>query len=346
MQKKYSVFSFSLFFCSALLFLTMSAVSAQSLLSDNFRIADEFHPGLGKSVGEVLLTRGQVLVIHEDKKDTAYTVLKGTPLFRGDQIITSENSKASLRLSDGSILTLTTESSLIINESILQEESERISFISVTLGRVRFLVKKYLDFKRSKFTVKSKTAIVGVRGSDFIVEAMDRYTKVTALEDTNLEIVSLTAPCKSHQQMTNPEECEIEPVRLTDFRQVLVTEEGQMQLYPDLLPPDEIENMKEEFIIRGDEQEYTRKTEDTDLRKEILVSADKLIPPDLRDGVSFSAEDTPDPIRRFAEDSDFYGEGATGLADDISQHLGHYILESSVKETEDLPGFPELPEKF
>ncbi len=60
-------------------------------------------------------------------------------------------------------------------------------------GKARFWVKKLADFSQSEFRIKTQTAIVGVRGSDFIVNASEDITEVTTLDKTVLEIVSLIA---------------------------------------------------------------------------------------------------------------------------------------------------------
>ncbi|NJL58710.1 MAG: FecR domain-containing protein [Desulfobacteraceae bacterium] len=108
----------------------------------------------------------------------------------------------SLRLGDGSVLTLTTATKLVINESIYDPSKEnRSAFVSMTIGKARFWIKKLEDFKYSDFKVKTQTAVVGVRGSDFIVEAGDDFTKVTALENTQIEVVSLTMPCEDTKRL-------------------------------------------------------------------------------------------------------------------------------------------------
>jgi hypothetical protein len=113
----------------------------------------------------------------------------------------------------------------------------RSTFINMALGKARFWAKKLANFRRSKFRVKSLTAVVGVRGSEWIQivtkvpaplaaneevikvpalaanEDATRFsTRVIALEDTILEVVSTAAP-------------EELPVILKDFEQIEVLQD-------------------------------------------------------------------------------------------------------------------------
>ncbi len=101
-------------------------------------------------------------------------------------------------------------SRLVINESVYDgKEKTRQSFLSLSLGRVRFWVVKTLSFKRSEFKVRTKTSIGGVRGSDFVANVTPEGTEWSTLEDTLLEVRSTVDPGAK-------------PMILEDFEQTVV----------------------------------------------------------------------------------------------------------------------------
>lgn len=324
---------------------------AQSL-PDGVNREENFRPGRGESLGLVQQMQGSVFVIHEDQPETAFSVMKGIPLFKGDTVITAEDGKVSLELRDGSLVTLTVQSSLVISEDIFDEKNtkERASFISVNLGKVRFFVKKLLGFDRSDFKVKTKTAIVGVRGSDFVVEAEEISTRVTALENTLVEVISLSAPCKNRQEMKNPEECEVEPIVLTDFRQAVITADGQIAVAPHMLGQEQSDILKQEFIIRPGGEEFRKDREEDGFSTGILVSNDKLVPPEPVREMSSEHAKQPE-ITGINSGNRVAGtmawHTADEMKDEVSGHLGHDILDREIRhepEIGELPGFPGSPE--
>jgi len=104
----------------------------------------------------------------------------------------------------------------------------------MALGKARFFVVKMLEFKRSEFKVKTPTAVCGVRGSDFILEATGTETIATALADTELEFQSLAF-------------LEEPPVILRDFQES-TTGLNKRPSSPMQLPQDRIDQKKGEFI--------------------------------------------------------------------------------------------------
>jgi hypothetical protein len=125
---------------------------------------------------------------------------------------------------------------MVINKSVYDpKKKSRLSFLKMALGRGRFLVRKLFDLKRSRFSVKTPTAVVGVRGSDFIIRVTPQVTEVTALEKTRLEVVSLAAP-------------EVKPMLVTDFERTTV-EIGAPPSDVETVAPEEIEQIKSEFTV-------------------------------------------------------------------------------------------------
>jgi len=215
------------------------------MLPEGLIIEDIFKPGLGSPLGKMLLVQGKAVIIHKDMV-RGYWAKKDLPLFKGDTIITREKGRVRFKLIDESIMTLASRTKLVINKSVYDRvKKSRFSFLKMTLGKVRFWAKKLSDLKRSEFRVKTPTFVVGVRGSDFIIRATPKLSEVTALEKTKLEVVSLAFP-------------EAKPILVTDFERTIV-EEGALPSEVEMVAPEEIGQMKEEFIVTPEMAESEEK---------------------------------------------------------------------------------------
>jgi hypothetical protein len=193
-----------------ILILCFSAMpsTAGSLLPEGLVIEDTYQRGLGQPVGKFLLVQGDVVVIH-GAESVGYRAYKGLPVYKMDTLISLERSRSLVEMNDRSRLTLASHTRITVNRSVYRKaRRERSSFFSMALGKARFWVTKMVESRRSEFRVKTPTAVVGVRGSDFVVAASLETTEVITLADTELEVISAIAP--------------EEPVILTDFQQTTV----------------------------------------------------------------------------------------------------------------------------
>lgn len=204
-------------------------LSAQSDIPEGLIMQKTYEPGPGASVGKILLVQGRVVLMHSDKL-RGYLAKKDLPVFKGDTIVTSRRGRVRFKLDDGSVLSMASATTMVINRSIYDpEKKNRASFVSMGEGKARFFIRKLSSFKKSEFKVKTKTAILGVRGSDFIVRSTEKSTEVTALKNTVLEIVSIA----------NLEES---PVVITDFERTVV-DEGELPSEIFKVTIDEIKQM-------------------------------------------------------------------------------------------------------
>lgn len=330
------------------LFLLFSAIPAGAqdkpdLLPRNLVIEDVFKPGYGSPIGYVQIIQGQVVLIHAGLNE-GYLALKGYPLFRGDAVITLEKSRARLSLEDGSLLTLASGTKMELSESVYKEEKKsRFAFLKMNLGRARFYVRKLVDFRRSEFKVRTPTAVVGVRGSDFVIEADALQTRVIALQDTGLELVSLAA-------------LDAEPTTLTDFQKVTV-DQGQIPSPVESVTPEEVEQIDRQFQVMpetGEPEGRVITPQRSAAGKgssgtgpptgtgapgtapvSILVPQNDLVTPEpiFSPPVLPVAPDilTPDPVDEEQQ------------IEDIKTQIEETVKESTEEMTE-LPSFPTLPE--
>ncbi len=219
---------------SALILLSgANPAGSKSLLPKGLIMESKYAKGPGSPVGVVQLVKGNVIIIHANKKNYAYTAKKGLSLYKGDTIITLKRGRIRLKLKDKSLMTLASGTRLVINRSVYNpSQKRRSSFVGLSVGKVRFMIRKVVGYKRSEFKVKTPTAILGVRGSDFIVKVTESRTEVITLKDTLLSVVSLS----------NLEE----EVLLEDFERTVidehtlpsettkVTEEEVMEIFRDM----------------------------------------------------------------------------------------------------------------
>ena len=249
--------------------LLTASLSSASLLPENLIIEDEFKPGFGLPVGKVRQIQGEVVVMHADQL-RGYWAKKFLPLYQGDTIVTLETGKVRLGLNDGSTLTLTSDTKLTINLSVYNPEKKvRSSFFNMVFGKVLFAVRKLTDFKSSQVKTKTFTAVVGVRGSQWVEEVTDRFTEITALINTKLGVIGTAYP-------------EAEPVILEDFDQVTVYE-GQPPGKVVKVSNKKLKQFEEDFTIIDDGgEEYKGGPVEGyhEVGPEILLGIEPILPDD------------------------------------------------------------------
>jgi hypothetical protein len=126
----------------------------------------------------VILSRGSV---KHGLNSAQSDVKEGDQLPEGTVITTGPRSMAKVMLPDQSTLVVGPESSLKLDET----KSARLSSVSVLNGQVRSKVIKDLlangrTSKKVKFIIKTKSAVMGVRGTEFQV-IYNESNKVTSL---------------------------------------------------------------------------------------------------------------------------------------------------------------------
>lgn len=225
------------------------AAHAQGGIPEELRIADEFEAGIGAAVGKARLVQGRVVATHAEDGGVGFLLSASDPVFQGDTIFTGEDGKVNIELNDGSRITLATRTRMAIDKSVFNPDrlKTRMSFVRVIVGKVRFLVEKISGMVSSEFKVKTSTAIIGVRGSDFVVEATDDRTRVTAFENTRIEVIGLVELCPGAGGGMS-EDCGVTPTLVEDFEQALVRL-GDFPRMMGELPVEQIEIIRNDFTM-------------------------------------------------------------------------------------------------
>lgn len=220
-----------------------TTASARSILPAGTKVSDAFYPGYGAPIGQVQRVKGEVVAVHSHAVDQGFRLRPGTSLYKGDTLFTMENGRVRFIMNDGSILSLASETKLELNKSVYeQKKKSRSSFLNMAFGKARFLVVKLINFKRSEFKVKTPTAVCGVRGSDYVIEASEQVSVFIALEATTIEVSGHKDP-------------KMKPVVIEEFQMCKVPLDGYPS-EPVKLSPEEIKRVKEQFIsVDPDEAE-------------------------------------------------------------------------------------------
>lgn len=119
-------------------------------------------------VGRILSIEGAPQV---ERKGAAPTELrKSDPVFVGDIIRTGEG-RAKIMFEDNSLMTLDRNTDLRITEFLFRKKAQqRESMFDLLQGRAKALVGQFFS-SREDFRVRTPTAVAGVRGTHFLVEA-------------------------------------------------------------------------------------------------------------------------------------------------------------------------------
>lgn len=90
-----------------------------------------------------------------------------------DTIITKEKSKVKIIFNDKTIINIGKNSNFSISEYLFDDNTEPIARFSLLKGAMQTITGKIGKIAPEKFTVKTKTAIIGIRGTIFSVLASE-----------------------------------------------------------------------------------------------------------------------------------------------------------------------------
>ncbi len=125
-----------------------------------------------KHIGVVSDMEGDVFfyIQKEEKK-----VSPGMFVQSGTRVVTKDNSRLKIMMMDDSLLVIAPKTEIVIDEYIVDvDKKSRKSLIGLIRGKVLIFVNKLFSGQQSKFEVKTKTSIAGVRGTRFVIESAEK----------------------------------------------------------------------------------------------------------------------------------------------------------------------------
>jgi hypothetical protein len=130
-----------------------------------FAIEDDFQATLTDFEGEVLFQKAG------DK--TWLPVEANMPLESGDRIRTGFNSSAEILIDDGSILKLEDNAKMELTGLYVDSATKKVKTrLYLAIGRLFSNIAQMMN-RESRFDVQTPTAIVGIRGTEFVIELAD-----------------------------------------------------------------------------------------------------------------------------------------------------------------------------
>ncbi len=125
----------------------------------------------------------------------------GLKVYPGDKITTQKDSRAKISMSDRNVINISPDSVLTIAKYENDPKSNvRNVELELAQGKVRNNVEQKYDGDKSKFIIKTPTAVAGVRGTQFLT-SFDVKTRVT--EVVTFKGVVQMAPVLANGQVSN-----------------------------------------------------------------------------------------------------------------------------------------------
>ena len=134
-----------------------------------------------EAVGTLSWLKGSVTLTREGKTTAA---VPGCEVCIRDTLRAGPDSGAEVILKDQSVVKLAAGASLEITDYLYApDQAKRSALLTLAAGKARFVANDLKEFKEKGFQVRSATAIIGTRGTDFVVwVAPDGATSALAIE--------------------------------------------------------------------------------------------------------------------------------------------------------------------
>lgn len=124
---------------------------------------------LGASVGNITALSGAASI---ERGSAKLPAALGGSLESKDTVATAKNSKVQLTFKDNTIITVGKESRFSVEEYLFDATPDSKAKFNMIRGTIRAMSGKIGKIAPEKFTVKTKTATIGIRGTDFIVRVL------------------------------------------------------------------------------------------------------------------------------------------------------------------------------
>lgn len=132
--------------------------------------------------GETSLVLGRAMLISSDGSESA--LRRGMKVWSGDRIETYSNGHVHVRFVDDALLSVRPNSTLHIAEYIFDPDEPQNSAVKFNLqeGVARSISGGAAKYARDRFRLNTPVAAIGVRGTDFVVNAESQSTKALVNE--------------------------------------------------------------------------------------------------------------------------------------------------------------------
>ncbi len=199
------------------------------------------HTNAQAACGTVEVAKGDIRV--EKSGGTISPIKAGSKICSGDAIIAAVDSRAKIRMEDGNELNVSPNSKILLENYQFEPSSNRKKvLLNILKGKVRTKTKeenmyndKAKDGQANTFRVKTKSAVAGVRGTDFLTSYDPASNKSQVVTFTGRVEVGQPGP---NGQILNPV--------LVGAGQKTEVTAGLPPLAPQAVPPAEFDQIKSE----------------------------------------------------------------------------------------------------
>lgn len=130
-------------------------------------IQDKYVPSSFRKAGNVEALRGRVVVLHRGTNE-AFFARAGDAVHENDAIYTLADSRCRIRFLTRDVASMAQDSEFSVDAFLDQrQEGKKTAIFSMLAGKIKFYALRLLLYRESKVTVKTPTAIIGVRGTRF-----------------------------------------------------------------------------------------------------------------------------------------------------------------------------------
>lgn len=194
-------------------------------------LAPVFAPVFAEDIhGLFNVVKGEVKVISaKDQKTSAGKV--GMKVFVGDKVTTGKEGRAKIVMSDKNVLNLSPDTKMVISRYETKGKDKNVE-IKIEEGKVRASVEQKYDGDKSKFQIRTPSAVAGVRGTDFITryEPASRQSQIITFTGT-VAVANLGPRGELLKQVM------VRPGESTSVK------DGAAPEVPKALPPEQIKQM-------------------------------------------------------------------------------------------------------
>jgi hypothetical protein len=171
--------------------------AAASLLPDELKSVkvDDYFVGSNRTpAGKIENATGHIVVLHKDI-NRAYFAAAGDVVYQEDVFYTLKDSRCRIKFSTEDIVTMGENSKIVADEIIDDQAAQKkSSVISMLKGKAMFYVVRLFKHKTVSASVKTPTAVMGVRGTKFGVEVRKTGEKVADLSDKGFIYLAQNEP--------------------------------------------------------------------------------------------------------------------------------------------------------
>ena len=147
------------------------------------------------SVATITALKGKAS-IHRDTSNINASL--GAKLQQKDNIKTADNSKLQIIFKDETVITIGKNSDFSINEYLFEDSKEPVARFGMIKGAMKSITGQIGKIAPQKFSVVTKTATIGIRGTNFTVivaengsfEAYCTYGAISATVDSQVHVVN------------------------------------------------------------------------------------------------------------------------------------------------------------